>query len=93
MCSTSTASRTSGIGLDGTGPTLHLRAGTYSLAALIATPSADGLVESYAFLGDPEITLTQEHHHHVRRPHGRRSESDDPAAEPSAGRQPDLRPD
>jgi subtilisin family serine protease len=46
-----------GTGLDGTSPTLHLRAGTYSLSALIATPSADGLVESYTYLGDPEITL------------------------------------
>ncbi|WP_020391312.1 S8 family serine peptidase [Kribbella catacumbae] len=48
-----------GTGLDGISPTLHLRAGTYSLSALVATPSADGLVESYTYLGDPEITLTK----------------------------------
>jgi hypothetical protein len=47
------------IGFDGADQTLHLRAGTYSLAANVATDGADGLVESYAFLGDPEITLTK----------------------------------
>ncbi|TCO40985.1 subtilase family protein [Kribbella antiqua] len=47
------------IGFEGADQTLHLRAGTYSLAAIIATGDADGLVESYAFLGDPEITLTK----------------------------------
>ncbi|TCO32788.1 subtilase family protein [Kribbella steppae] len=46
------------IGFDGADRTLHLRAGTYSLAAIIATGDAAGMVESYAFLGDPEITLT-----------------------------------
>lgn len=45
------------IGFDGADRTLHLRAGTYSLAAVVATAGADELVESYAFLGDPEITL------------------------------------
>jgi hypothetical protein len=39
--------------------TLCLRAGTYSLAATIAHDGADGFVDSYAFLGDPEITLTK----------------------------------
>jgi len=47
------------IGFEGADQTLHLRAGTYSLAASVATDGADGLVESYAFLGDPEITLTK----------------------------------
>ncbi|WP_344215941.1 S8 family serine peptidase [Kribbella sancticallisti] len=45
------------IGFDGADQTLHLRAGTYSLAAVVATDGADGFVESFAFLGDPEITL------------------------------------
>ncbi len=45
------------IGFDGADQTLHLRAGTYSLAAVIATGSAESLVDSYSFLGDPEITL------------------------------------
>jgi hypothetical protein len=47
------------IGFEGADRTLHLRAGTYSLAAMIATDGADGMVESYAFLGNPEITLTK----------------------------------
>ncbi|WP_433159530.1 S8 family serine peptidase [Kribbella sp. CA-247076] len=47
------------IGFEGADRTLHLRAGTYSLAAMIATDNADGMVESYAFLGNPEITLTE----------------------------------
>ncbi|MEV0801629.1 S8 family serine peptidase [Kribbella sp. NPDC050281] len=47
------------VGFDGADRTLHLRAGTYSLAATIAQDGADGLVDSYAFLGDPEITLTK----------------------------------
>lgn len=45
------------VGFDGADQTLHLRAGTYSLAAMVATDGADGMVESYAYLGDPEITL------------------------------------
>lgn len=47
------------IGFEGADRTLHLRAGTYSLAAIIATEAAEGMVESYAFLGNPEITLTE----------------------------------
>ncbi|MGW1345170.1 S8 family peptidase [Kribbella sp. NPDC002412] len=46
------------IGFEGADRTLHLRAGTYSLAAIIATANADGMVESYSFLGNPEVTLT-----------------------------------
>jgi subtilisin family serine protease len=46
------------IGFEGADRTLHLRAGTYSLAAIIATDGANGMVESYAFLGNPETTLT-----------------------------------
>ncbi|MEV5967899.1 S8 family serine peptidase [Kribbella sp. NPDC051952] len=48
------------VGFDGTDRTLHLRAGTYSLAASIAHDGANGFVDSYAFLGDPEITLTKD---------------------------------
>ena len=48
------------VGFDGADQTLHLRAGTYSLAATIAHDDANGLVDSYAFLGDPEITLTKD---------------------------------
>lgn len=48
------------VGFEGTDRTLHLRAGTYSLAASIAHDGADGFVDSYAFLGDPEITLTKD---------------------------------
>jgi hypothetical protein len=48
------------IGFDGGDQTLRLRAGTYSLAAVVAVVAgADGLVESCAFLGDPEITPTK----------------------------------
>jgi hypothetical protein len=47
------------VGFEGVDQTLHLRAGTYSLAATIAHDGADGFVDSYAFLGDPEITLTK----------------------------------
>lgn len=47
------------VGFDGADQTLHLRAGTYSLASTIAHDGADGYVDSYAFLGDPEITLSK----------------------------------
>jgi len=50
------------LGFEGTDRTLHLRAGAYSLAAIIATDKPGGTwgtVESFAFLGDPEITLTK----------------------------------
>jgi hypothetical protein len=57
------------IGFDGGDQTLRLRAGTYSLAAAaaaaavavaaVAAVATDGLVESCAFLGDPEITPTK----------------------------------
>ncbi|MGY4770716.1 S8 family serine peptidase [Kribbella sp. CWNU-51] len=48
------------VGFEGADQTLHLRAGTYSLAATIAHDDANGLVDSYAFLGDPELTLTKD---------------------------------
>ncbi|GAB2609216.1 S8 family peptidase [Kribbella endophytica] len=47
------------IGFEGADQTLHLRAGSYSLAAIVATEGADGQIESYAFLGDPELKLTK----------------------------------
>ena len=48
------------VGFHGEDRTMHLRAGTYSLAAIIGQDGADGLVESFAFLGDPEIALTKD---------------------------------
>lgn len=40
--------------------TLHLRAGTYSLAATVGTLNADGVLQTLSFLGDPERVLTSD---------------------------------